>query len=167
MVAQPGGADRGRHRLGRPAADPRGRAGQPREPLELEGLPARPEGERGLQGRRVRRRRRPCRARGRDRARCCPEAAWQRCYVHFLRNALDHLPRKADDDCLQELRWLYDRRDLAEAKADLAAWLAKWSAKLSAPHRLGRGEHRGDLHLLPPAAPAPQAPEVAPTCSSG
>jgi len=34
-----------------------------------------------------------------------PEAAWQRCYVHFLRNALDYLPRKADDDCLQELRW--------------------------------------------------------------
>ncbi|MDX8507413.1 IS256 family transposase, partial [Mesorhizobium captivum] len=46
-----------------------------------------------------------------------PEAAWQRCYVHFLRNALDHLPRKHADDCLQELRWLYDRRDLAEAKA--------------------------------------------------
>jgi putative transposase len=23
-----------------------------------------------------------------------PEAAYQRCYVHFLRNALDHLPRK-------------------------------------------------------------------------
>ena len=33
-----------------------------------------------------------------------PEAAWQRCYVHFLRNTLDYLPRKADDDCLQELR---------------------------------------------------------------
>lgn len=32
------------------------------------------------------------------------EAAWQRCYVHFLRNALDDLPRKADDDGLQELR---------------------------------------------------------------
>ena len=30
------------------------------------------------------------------------EAAFQRCYVHFLRNALDHLLRKADDDCLQE-----------------------------------------------------------------
>lgn len=58
-----------------------------------------------------------------------PEAAWQRCYVHFLRNALDHLPRKHADDCLQELRWLYDRRDLAEAKADLAAWLAKWSSR--------------------------------------
>ena len=26
------------------------------------------------------------------------EAVWQRCYVHFLRNALDHLPRKADDE---------------------------------------------------------------------
>ena len=58
-----------------------------------------------------------------------PEAAHQRCYVHFLRNALDHLPRKADDDCLQELRWLYDRRELTEAKQDLAAWLAKWQSK--------------------------------------
>jgi transposase-like protein len=58
-----------------------------------------------------------------------PEAAWQRCYVHFLRNALDYLPRKHGDDCLQELRWIYDRRDLAEARADLSAWLAKWSGK--------------------------------------
>lgn len=58
-----------------------------------------------------------------------PEAAWQRCYVHFLRNALDYLPRKHADDCLQELRWLYDRRDLHEAKADLAQWLAKWSPR--------------------------------------
>ena len=58
-----------------------------------------------------------------------PGAFAQRCYVHFLRNALDHLPRKADDDCLQELRWIYDRRELAEAKADLAAWLRKWSPR--------------------------------------
>jgi len=55
-----------------------------------------------------------------------PEAAWQRCYVHFLRNALDHMPRKADDDCLKELRWLYDRRNLQEAERDLAAWLLRW-----------------------------------------
>ena len=54
------------------------------------------------------------------------DAAWQRCYVHFLRNALDHIPRKADDDCLQELRWLYDRRNIDEARADLAAWLSRW-----------------------------------------
>ena len=58
-----------------------------------------------------------------------PDAAWQRCYVHFLRNALDHLPRKADDDCLQELRWLYDRRNLKEAQADLAAWLKRWEKR--------------------------------------
>jgi hypothetical protein len=57
------------------------------------------------------------------------EAAYQRCYVHFLRNALDYVPRRVDDDCLQELRWLYDRRDLPEARRDLAAWLAKWSGK--------------------------------------
>ena len=60
------------------------------------------------------------------------EAAWQRCYVHFLRNALDHVPRKADDDCLRELRWLYDRRDVDEARADLAAWLGRWQAKYPA-----------------------------------
>jgi putative transposase len=58
-----------------------------------------------------------------------PEAVWQRCYVHFLRNALDYLPRKADDDCLQELRWIYDRRDVQEAGRDLAAWLLKWGKR--------------------------------------
>ncbi len=58
-----------------------------------------------------------------------PGAVWQRCYVHFLRNALDHLPRKADDDCMMELRWIYDRRDVEEARRDLAAWLGKWGTK--------------------------------------
>jgi len=54
---------------------------------------------------------------------------WQRCYVHFLRNALDHLPRKGDAECLQELRWMYDRRSLKEAKSDLAAWIKKWGGR--------------------------------------
>jgi putative transposase len=58
-----------------------------------------------------------------------PEAAWQRCYVHFLRNALDHLPRKADDECMIELRWIYDRRTIEEAHQDLAAWLKKWGKR--------------------------------------
>ena len=58
-----------------------------------------------------------------------PAAVWQRCYVHFLRNALDYVPRKVDDDCLQELRWIYHRRDLAEVRRDIAAWLAKWQSK--------------------------------------
>jgi len=62
-------------------------------------------------------------------AQILPEAAWQRCYVHFLRNALDHLPRKADRDCLMELRWLYDRRSLEEALRDLAVRLKKWQER--------------------------------------
>ena len=60
-----------------------------------------------------------------------PGAVWQRCYVHFLRNALGHLPRKLADDCLQELRWIYDRRELVAVRRDIAAWLAKWQAKHS------------------------------------
>jgi putative transposase len=58
-----------------------------------------------------------------------PEVAWQRCYVHFPRNALDYVPRKVDEDCLQELRWFYDRRDLDAARRDIAQWLAKWQGK--------------------------------------
>jgi putative transposase len=49
--------------------------------------------------------------------------------MHFLRNALDYAPRKVDDDCLQELRWFYDRRELGEVRRDIAQWLAKWQAK--------------------------------------
>jgi putative transposase len=60
-----------------------------------------------------------------------PEAAWQRCYVHFLRNALDHMRRKKDDDCLTELRWIYERRNAQEARQDLAAWLTKWGNRYS------------------------------------
>jgi len=58
-----------------------------------------------------------------------PGVWWQRCYVHFLRNALDYLPRKADDDCLQELRWMYERRNVEEARRDMNQWLEKWAVK--------------------------------------
>lgn len=58
-----------------------------------------------------------------------PGVWWQRCYVHFLRNTLDYLPRKADDDCLQELRWMYERRNVEEARRDLKSWLEKWGTK--------------------------------------
>jgi putative transposase len=60
-----------------------------------------------------------------------PEAWWQRCYVHFLRNALDYLPRhKAADDCLVwSSSWMYERRDAEEARRDLTSWLAKWQDK--------------------------------------
>jgi hypothetical protein len=46
-----------------------------------------------------------------------PAAAWRLPdYIHFLRNALDYLPRKVADDCLAELRWLYDRRNAESLK---------------------------------------------------
>ena len=57
------------------------------------------------------------------------EAVWQRCYVHFLRNALDHFPRKGDGECLTELRWIYDRRSHEEARRDLRAWMEKWQGR--------------------------------------
>jgi putative transposase len=56
-------------------------------------------------------------------------ALWQRCYVHFLRNALDHLPRRKDNDCIIELRWIYERRTAVEAQVDIASWLKKWQGK--------------------------------------
>jgi len=43
------------------------------------------------------------------------EATYQRCCVHLLRNALDYVPRRVDDDCLQELRWLYGHQVLEVA----------------------------------------------------
>ena len=89
-----------------------------------------------------------------------PEAIWQRCYVHFLRNALDYLPRKADDDCLQELRWLYDRRNLEEVRGDLAAWLQKWQQKYPKLCNWGRRQHRRDAELLQTASATSQASEI-------
>ena len=53
-------------------------------------------------------------------------ACWQRCYVHFLRNALDHVSRKVDPDRRVEWRWLYARRPADEARRDLKFWLLKW-----------------------------------------
>lgn len=59
-----------------------------------------------------------------------PSSIWQRCYVHFLRNALNLLPRKKTvDDVLLELRWIYDRSCLNEAKKALDAWLEKWGKR--------------------------------------
>ena len=55
-----------------------------------------------------------------------PSALWQRCYVHYLRNALDHLPKKAEDSCLKELREPYDRHTLPEAQEGLSRWIDRW-----------------------------------------
>ena len=58
-----------------------------------------------------------------------PEAWWQRCYVHFLRNALDHLPRKRMDECLSGLRWVYDCHEIKTSRRVLAEWLERWRAR--------------------------------------
>jgi transposase-like protein len=90
---------------------------------------------------------------------CCPMRGSSAVTLHFLRNALDHLPRKADDDCLQELRWIYDRRELSEAKSDLAAWLRKWSPRY--PKLTGWAEENIEetFTLLQAAAAASQTHE--------
>ncbi len=59
-----------------------------------------------------------------------PQALWQRCYVHLLRNATDHLDTKADGEALTELRWVYDRANVAEATKDISAWIERWSSKV-------------------------------------
>jgi transposase-like protein len=87
------------------------------------------------------------------------EAAFQRCYVHFLRNALDHLPRNGDDDCLQLGRLpsshsrasRRDRRDPSGAAARRFASVQVASARPRPPppqcHRraLDRGACAEDL----------------------
>jgi len=57
-----------------------------------------------------------------------PSALWQRCYVHYLRNALDHLPKKAEDSCLKELRELDDRHTRTEAQEGLSRWMGRGQA---------------------------------------
>lgn len=69
------------------------------------------------------------------------EAAWQRCYVHFLWNALDYLPRKADNDCMTELRWIYDRRSIRGSQARLGGMVAEMGGTLSEVMRLGGRQH--------------------------
>ena len=71
--------------------------------------------------------------------------------MHFLRNALDYLPRKVADDCLIELRWLYDRRDAEEARRDLTAWLLRWQEKYpSSARREDNIEQTLTFYRLPP-----------------
>ena len=123
----PGGVHRARDQRGGPAPGAGGGALQPRVTVKLDDVRERPEDAGAARGG-VRRVRRP-RGDQAGRARAAPGGglAALRCrHVHFLRNALDYLPRKADDDCRQELRWFYDRRNLKEAQQDLQAWLTRW-----------------------------------------
>ena len=89
-----------------------------------------------------------------------PEAVWQRCYVHFLRNALDYVPRKVPFDKLGRrlpdgvalvLRPSRSRRGAARPRR-LARQVA---GEIPEADELGRGQPRGDLDLLSPPLAAP------------
>lgn len=54
-------------------------------------------------------------------------ALWQRCYVHALRNAKDCLPRKCNDNCLDELKSIYNQRSIEDAHREFKAWVDKWA----------------------------------------
>lgn len=49
-------------------------------------------------------------------ARVYPNAAWQRCQVHFLRNILDEIPPKFKDGICTELRRMFTAKTVEEAR---------------------------------------------------
>ena len=55
-----------------------------------------------------------------------PTALWQRCCVHFLRNAMDKLSRSADPACLEGLKRLWGHEHVGEAREALGAWVTHW-----------------------------------------
>ena len=55
-----------------------------------------------------------------------PTALWQRCSVHFLRNARDRLSRSADPACLDGLKRLWGHGTMAEARKALEVWVDRW-----------------------------------------
>ena len=70
------------------------------------------------------------------------------------------MPRKVDDDCLRELRWLYDRRYLAEATGRTCrpgSASGRRPIPSSAPGSRSTSRRRSPSTA---AAPASQAPEV-------
>ncbi|MER9051528.1 transposase [Mesorhizobium sp. M0923] len=88
-----------------------------------------------------------------------PEARRRRYYLHFLRNALDHLTRKRGDDCLEELCWPTTRA-ISPRPRLISSHGCPSSRDVIPDCRLGWRSPSTYADLLPPAAPAPQAPQV-------
>src|SRR3954447_2888020 len=155
---QPGGAGRGRDRPGGTAPGGRGRAGEPGEPLVVEGRPARAEGA-GPARRGVRGRGRPRRAQG-----GVARGAARRLRPALLRPLPEE---RAGPPAARGRRRLPAGAalDLRPARAGRGQGRSRRLAQevgrpLRQADELGGGEHRGDLHLLSSAPPAPQAHEV-------
>lgn len=56
-------------------------------------------------------------------------ALWQRCYVHFLRNARDYLPRNCSDSSIEELKFIYEQRSIEDAHKEFRVWVTKWAER--------------------------------------
>jgi putative transposase len=57
------------------------------------------------------------------------KALWQRCYVHFLRNAVALLPSKIGQDCINELKTIYNCGNINLAHEKLKEWILTWGDK--------------------------------------
>ena len=95
-----------------------------------------------------------------------PEAYWQRCYVHFLRNALDYLPRKQADDCLVELRWI---TIVTTRRKPAAIWPRGSPAGRTNTRNYARGSRRTSTRPSPSTAYRGRTTNTSsrPICSNG
>ena len=59
-------------------------------------------------------------------AKVLPMALWQRCAVHFLRNAYDHASHQTDPACLADLKRMWSCTDMVHARHELQIWLQRW-----------------------------------------
>ncbi len=53
-------------------------------------------------------------------------ALWQRCAVHFLRNAVAHTTHQTDPDCVDELKRLWSCSGMKAARRELRNWIERW-----------------------------------------
>ena len=53
-------------------------------------------------------------------------ALWQRCAVHFLRNAVTYETTRTDADCMADLKGMWDHEHADQARVALQAWVARW-----------------------------------------
>ncbi len=51
---------------------------------------------------------------------------WQRCSVHFMRNAITHAPKSLPRSCIDELKALYEAPSRDVAQQQLRMWVASW-----------------------------------------
>jgi len=53
-------------------------------------------------------------------------ALWQRCSVHFLRNAVTRVTHQTDPACFDELKLLWNYSDMQAARQALRSWVERW-----------------------------------------